>query len=77
MIIGKLPFYEKTEVQVLTAVMRGELPTWPSDDAELHINLRDRVLTDKLKDVCFCCWKDKEDRASMSEIMNMLESIQR
>lgn len=63
-------------VPVLLAIVAGQLPTWPINDTELHISLRGGELMDHLKDVCSCCWKDKEERASMSEIAHMLDNIQ-
>ena len=72
-----MPFHErKGDFQVLLGIAQGKLPTWPTDDAELHISLRNRGLVDKLKVVCSYCWKDKKERASIREIMKMLDNIQ-
>ena len=66
----------KLDARIIVAIFNGELPTWPSSDAELHSSIRNRGLMDKLKDVCSYCWKDKEERPDMSKIMNMLDNIQ-
>lgn len=53
---------------IIVAIHNGVLPVWPD-------NLRDKDLIEQLKPLCAECWKDPDDRPSMRDIMDMLESI--
>lgn len=58
----------RRDSMIIVAIHNGELPVWPD-------NLRDKDLMEQLKPLCVECWRDPDDRPSMRDVMDMLESI--